>query len=169
MGQFGRCIFDTRKYFSTINSLTFAFLVNPIASNDGMGQIQIEEEETMSRRGVNRVVPILIALAFAMPFAARVASANGSKTTSATMDILKAVSVNGKQLQPGTYNVTADDSKVTLARNGKVVAEAPVQWKDENSKPRYSNIVTSGDQVTEIHFGGKMRYVTISSEEGKLN
>jgi hypothetical protein len=134
-----------------------------------MGQIQFEEEETMSRRGANRFVAVLIALAFAVPFAARVASANGSKATSATMDVLNAVSVNGKQLKPGTYDVTADDSKVTLAQHGKVLAEAPVQWKDENSKPRYSNIVTSGDQVTEIHFGGKMRYVTISSEEGKLN
>jgi hypothetical protein len=134
-----------------------------------MGQIHFEEEETMSRRGVNRVVPVLIALAFLMPFAARVASANGSKATYATMDILTTVSVNGKELKPGTYNVTADDSKVTLTQHGKVVAEARVQWKDENSKPRYSNIVTSGEQVTEIHFGGKMRYVTISSEEGKLN
>lgn len=123
----------------------------------------------MSRRGVNRVVPVLIALAFAMPFAARVASANSKATTSATMDILTAVSLNGKQLKPGTYTVSADDSKVTVAKDGKIVAEAPVQWKDENSKPHYSNIITTGDQVTEIHFGGKMRYVAIGPTESKLN
>jgi hypothetical protein len=116
----------------------------------------------MSRRGVNAVAPILIALALAMPLAAR-AVANGSKPLSATMDILSAASLGGKQLKPGTYTVTADDTKVTVSQNGKMVAEAPVQWKDETSKARYSNIVTVGDQVTEIHFGGKMRYVTVQA------
>ena len=52
---------------------------------------------------------------------------------------------------------------------GKVMAEAPAQWKDETSKPRNSNIVTTGDQVTEIHFSGKMRYVTVGPVESKLN
>lgn len=122
----------------------------------------------MSRRGVNRVVRILVVLALAMPFAARPAHANGSKPTSATMDFLDAVSLNGKQLKPGTYTVTADDAKVTIAQNGKVMAEAPVEWKDEASKPRNSNIVTTSGEVTEIHFSGKMRYVQIAPVEGRL-
>jgi hypothetical protein len=105
---------------------------------------------------------MLVALVLAMPLAARAVAGNNSKPTSATMDVLSAISLGGKQLKPGTYTVTADDSKVTLAQNGKVLAEAPVQWKDETNKARYSNIVTVGDQVTEIHFGGKMRYVTIA-------
>ena len=41
-----------------------------------------------------------------------------------------------QELKPGTYRVTADDSKVTLTLDGKVVAEAPVQWKDETNKPQ---------------------------------
>jgi hypothetical protein len=122
----------------------------------------------MSRRAVNRVVRILVVLAVAMPLAARIVGANGSKSTSATMDILSAVSLNGKQLKPGTYTVTADDTKVTIAQKGKVVAEAPVQWKDESSKPNNSNIVTNNDEVTEIHFSGKMRYVQVSPVEGRL-
>lgn len=126
-----------------------------------MGQIQFEEEETMSRRGVNLVVRILVVLTLAMPLAARRLSADGAKT-SATMDVLTAVSLNGKHLKPGTYSVTADDSKVTVAQNGKVLAEAPVEWKDESSKAKNSNIVTNNDEVTEIHFGGKMRYVEIT-------
>jgi len=121
----------------------------------------------MSRRGVNHVVRILVVVALAMPLAARV-FANGSKSTSATMDILNAVSLNGTHLKPGTYTVTAADSKVTVAQNGKVVVEAPVEWKDESSKPRNSNIVTNNDEVTEIHFGGKMRYVEVTPVQGKL-
>jgi hypothetical protein len=133
-----------------------------------MGQIQFEEEETMSRRAVSRVVGVLAAVAFLVPLAARVASANSAKPTSATMDILNPVSLAGKHLKPGTYTVTADDRKVTIAQGGKVLAEAPVEWKDEQTKPEYSNIRTDGNQVTEIHFSGKMRYVTITSVEGKL-
>jgi hypothetical protein len=122
----------------------------------------------MSRHAVNRVVRILVVLAVAMPLAARTVGANGSKSTSATMDILSAVSLNGKQLKPGTYTVTADDTKVTVAQNGKVVAEAPVQWKDESTKPKSSNIVTNNEEVTEIHFNGKMRYVQVAPVEGRL-
>ncbi len=116
----------------------------------------------MSRRGVNVVAAILVALALAMPLAARATAAHNSKATSTTMDILTAVSLAGKQLKPGTYSVTVDDTKVTFAQGGKVVAESPVQWKDETTKPRYTNVVIVGDQVTEIHFGGKMRYVAIA-------
>jgi len=119
----------------------------------------------MYRRGVKQVVRILVVLTLAM--AARGLSANGSKT-SATIDVLATASLNGKQLKPGTYTITADDTKVTVAQNGKVMAEAPVEWKEESTKPRNSNIVTNNDVVTEIHFGGKMRYVTIAPVEGKL-
>ena|SRR5579863_1360065 len=117
----------------------------------------------MSRRKVTSLLPIFIAILLAMPLAARTASANNSKSTNANMDILSQVSLNGKQLKPGSYVVSVDDTKVTLSMNGKVVAEAPVQWKDEASKSRYTNIVASGDQVKEIHFSGKMRYVEISA------
>jgi hypothetical protein len=130
-----------------------------------MGQIQFEEE-TMSRRGVNLVVRMLVVLTLAMPLAARRVRADGSKT-SATMDVLTAVSLNGKHLKPGTYTVTAEGSKVTIAQNGKVLAEASVEWKEESSKPSNSNIVTNNDEVTEIHFGGKMQYVAITPVEAK--
>jgi len=116
-------------------------------------------------RRVKQVVRILVVLALVM--VARGASANGSKT-SATVDLLSAASLNGKHLKPGTYTITADDTKVTVAQNGKVMAEAPVEWKDESKKPSNSNIVTNNDEVTEIHFGGKTRYVTIAPVEGKL-
>jgi hypothetical protein len=115
----------------------------------------------MSRRNVTSLLPIFVAIVLASALGARTASANNSKATNTTMDILSQVSLNGQQLKPGSYSVSVDDSKVTVARNGKVVAEAPVQWKDEASKSKYTNIVATGDQVKEIHFSGKMRYVEI--------
>ena len=115
----------------------------------------------MFRRGLNLFAPILVALLVAVPLAERDNGKSG-KATTAEVDILSACTLAGKQLKPGTYRVTADDAKITVEMNGKVVAEAPVTWKDETSKPRSSNVVTTDDQVKEIHFGGKMRYVSIS-------
>ena len=93
--------------------------------------------------------------------AARDAGTKNANAITTTMDFLHAVTLGGKELKPGSYHVTANDTKVTVEQNGKVVAEAPVQWKDETRKPLYSNIVSSGDQVTEMHFAGKMRYAVI--------
>jgi hypothetical protein len=115
----------------------------------------------MSRRGLNLFAPILVALLVAMPLAARDNGKNG-KAISAEVDILKTLTLAGKQLKPGSYRVTADDAKVTVEMDGKVVAEAPVTWKDESSKPRTSTVVSTDDQIKEIHFNGKMRYVSIS-------
>ncbi len=115
----------------------------------------------MARRGCNLLLPVLVALLIAMPLAARDNAKNG-KATTADVELLSPASFAGKMLKAGTYRVTADDSKVTLTLDGKVVAEAPVEWKDETNKPRNSQIVTTGDQVKEIHFGGKMRYVAIT-------
>jgi len=107
------------------------------------------------------VLSVLAALAVAMPMMARDATAK-EKPTTATLDLISAASLAGKQLKPGTYRIAADDSKVTFEVDGKVVAEAAVQWKDESSKPAYSKIVADNDQIKEIHFSGKMRYVEIS-------
>ena len=116
----------------------------------------------MSRRAVNLFLPLFVALVLAMPAVAGDAGAKNGKSTNATLDISIPLTCAGKQLKPGTYNISADDARVTLALNGKVVAEAPVQWKDEARKPRYSTIVTNGDHLKEIHFGGKMRYIEIA-------
>jgi hypothetical protein len=120
----------------------------------------IVEEKTMARRGSNLLLPVLVALLFALPLAAR-DTAKSENAITTQVDVLSTITLAGKQLKPGSYVVKADDSKVTLLLNGKVVAEAPVEWKDETNKPKYSQIVTTDSQVKEIHFSGKMRYVAI--------
>jgi hypothetical protein len=141
-------------------SRRIAFLASSFTSKHVQAVNSIVEEKQMARRGWNLVLPILVALLVAMPLAARDAAKNG-KATTGEVDVLTTVTLAGKQLKPGTYRVTADDSKVTVSLGGKVVAEAPVEWKDETTMPRYTSVVTTNDQVKEIHFNGKMRYVAI--------
>jgi hypothetical protein len=116
----------------------------------------------MSRRGMNWILTVLAALALALPVAAR--NDKDSKNVKTSMDLLNPATIAGKDLKPGNYTISADDNKVTFSRDGKVVAEAPVQWRDEAGKSRFSAIVTDGDahQIKEIHFNGKTRFLQVS-------
>ena len=114
-----------------------------------------------SRRSLGFVLSALAAVAVAAPFTVRNASAKSTKATTATMDILNTTTLGGKQIQPGTYTFKIDDSSVTVSQNGKMVAQAPVQWKDGTTKANYTNIVIQNDQIKEIHFGGKTKYVQV--------
>jgi len=117
----------------------------------------------MNRRGMNLILTVLAALALALPIAARDGDTNPTKIiVSMSVDLSSPASLGGTMLKAGSYSVKADSAKVTLLRGGKVVAEAPVQWKDEAGKAEYSTIVTDNNQIIEIHFGGKTKYVAIA-------
>jgi hypothetical protein len=127
------------------------------------GANEIKEEKTMYRRQSSLVFTALAALLLLVPIAARSDSAKVSKPLAkTTMDLFNPAKLGGMQLKAGSYLVTADDSKVTLSHDGKVVAEAPVQWKDEANKAEYSAIVVDSGTITEFHFGGKARYIAVA-------
>lgn len=110
-----------------------------------------------------RVLSIVAALAFAMPVVARTAAAKEKSNTRATMQVLADSSLAGKQVKAGTYDVVANESTLKLMQKGKVVAETPISWKDEQSKSPYSAIVADNGSITEIHFNGKKQYAQPSS------
>jgi hypothetical protein len=114
-----------------------------------------------SRRSLVLALCALAALAVAAPTMARNASAKNSKGTTATMDVLSPATLGGKDIKPGTYTFQADESTVTILHNGKMIAQAPVQWKDETNKPSDSNIVVQNNAIKEVHFSGKMKYVEV--------
>jgi hypothetical protein len=117
----------------------------------------------MSRHSIKQIFTILAALVLMVSLTAQIAPAKDAKAgVSTTMSLLNPTTLAGKDLKPGDYSVTVDDTHVKLSLNGKVVAEAPVQWKDETSKPKYSAFVINDNKITEIHFGGKTRFVSIA-------
>ena len=117
----------------------------------------------MSRGVVCRFSAALLALALLLPMTSQARGGKDSKSTArATMIFQNPVTLAGKQIKPGNYDILADESKVTIMQFGKVVAEAPVQWKDETAKSEYPNIVVDGGAIKEVHFGGKSRYAEIS-------
>ena len=117
----------------------------------------------MSRISMNRAMTVFAALVLLVAIVAQTAPAKETKAgVTTTMSLLNPATFAGKELKPGDYAVSADETHVRISMNGKVIAEAPVQWKDETSKARYSAFVSQDNKITEIHFGGKTRFVTIS-------
>jgi hypothetical protein len=54
-----------------------------------------------------------------------------------------------------------------LKQPGKVVAEAPVQWKDGDKKEFATHVVLDGNNIKEIRFAGRTRYIVI--QQWQLN
>jgi hypothetical protein len=119
----------------------------------------------MSRRSLIRLIAILTVAAIAVPTFTGIAVAKDSKdskaTVKTTLDLASAASLGGTALKAGTYSLVADESKVTLKQGSKVVAEAPVQWKDADKKEFATNVVLEGNSIKEIRFGGKTRYLVV--------
>ena|SRR5580700_11010360 len=121
----------------------------------------------MSRSKMNGVLTILAALALALSIASHATPAKDAKSTvtpivKTDLRLLSPATLGGTDLKAGEYSVTADDAHAKFSRNGKVIAEASVQWKDESAKAQTTAVVVDGNQIKEIHFGGKMKYVVIT-------
>ena len=69
--------------------------------------------------------------------------------------------LSGAVLKAGEYRISADDTKVTLTANGKVVAEAKVEWRDGTSKASQTSLLIAGDEIKEIRFEGKTRVAVV--------
>jgi archaeosine-15-forming tRNA-guanine transglycosylase len=121
----------------------------------------------MSRNKMNGVLTILAALALALSIAAHATPAKDAKSTvtpivKTELRLLSPATLGGTELKAGEYSVTVDDAHARFSKNGKVIAEASVQWKDESAKPQTNAVVVDSNQIKELHFGGKMKYVEIT-------
>ena len=121
----------------------------------------------MSRSKMNGVLTILAALTLALSIATHASPAKDAKSTvvpivKTELKLLSPATLGSTALKAGEYSVTADDAQARFLQNGKVIAEASVQWKDEISKAQSNAVVVESNQIKEIHFGGKMKYVEIT-------
>ena len=102
----------------------------------------------------------VVALAFsvvALPlWAAHVDSTDWNPTSPVT--------IGTTQIQPGDYQIRAEEGKTDLqvVREGKVVATIPCQWINLPNKAESSEIVTDGDKVTQVQFGGHTAAVQVA-------
>jgi hypothetical protein len=88
-----------------------------------------------------------------------------ARTDSAQLVIDHPVTIGTQQLEPGTYDLKANDGEnqisVVRADNGKTVASVPCQWVQLAQKPRQTEVLFNADRVVEIDFAGKTKGVAI--------
>jgi hypothetical protein len=98
---------------------------------------------------------VVAALALSLPIWAR--------TDSAQLVIDHPVTIGTQQLEPGSYNVKANDGEnqisIVRADSGKTVASVPCEWVQLAQKPRQTEVLFNADRVVEIDFSGKTKAV----------
>jgi hypothetical protein len=79
-----------------------------------------------------------------------------SRTFKQTLDVEKTETLGSTQLSPGSYDLTADDSKTELniLQRGKVVATVPGKWNKLPKKASDSTVITDGAKIKEVQFSG---------------
>ena len=114
-----------------------------------------------SRVVLHRILTVALVVALALPLVATPALAKDSGAVKTSITLASPANLGGTTLKAGEYSVIADETKVTLKRDGKVVAEVSAQWADAKQKFDASSVVIEGNDIREIRFGGKSRYVVI--------
>jgi hypothetical protein len=88
-----------------------------------------------------------------------------ARTDSAQLVVDHPVTIGTQQLEPGTYNLKANDGdkqiSIVRADNGKTVASIPCEWVQLAQKARQTEVLFNADRVIEIDFGGKTEAVAI--------
>lgn len=116
----------------------------------------------MEYRNCSRLFAVFATLALTIALSAGLAHAKDPSTTfKSSLSLPSPATLGGKQLPAGSYSVIADESKITLKQGGKVVAEAPIEWKDAGQKEFANNVVVEANSIKEIRFGGKTRYIVV--------
>jgi len=122
----------------------------------------------VSRWRLFRLLAMLTVAAILLLLLARSANTEGVESAvKSSLHFFHAVRLSGKEVQPGTYSLVANSSKVMLKQSGKVVAEAPIQWKDGGKKEFATHVVLDGNNIKEIRFAGRTRYIVI--QQWQLN
>jgi len=112
----------------------------------------------MYRNRIVRLSALFVAMALLLPVTSLIASAKESKgTLRADIQVVGSVMIGSTPLSAGNYAFIADESKLQVTRNGKVVAEASIQWQDGKPKAESSSLVIDNNQIKEVRFGGKTR------------
>lgn len=120
-------------------------------------------------RSARNVLVAFAALLFALPLAARSHDKAAKSTVRTNVELSQDATLAGKDVKAGTYQVRADESTLTLLQKGKVVAQAPIEWKKEAGKGSAdSSVMINSGAVTEVHFIGKDHYAQVApgSESG---
>src|ERR1700728_1654876 len=87
---------------------------------------------------------------------------NSKDNLHATIQVMSAVSLGDKTLQPGEYDVFAQNNNVQFKQDGKLVAEAPYTMKTLPNKAQATEFFTDHDHMTQIQVAGKTEAIDLT-------
>jgi hypothetical protein len=72
------------------------------------------------------------------------------------LDLGKKTMLGTTQLNPGSYELSADDTaqSLNILQKGKVIATVQGQWVKLPQKAEAPSTVSDGDKITQVQFGG---------------
>lgn len=85
-----------------------------------------------------------------------------ARSMHATVSIDPAV-IGATHLKAGTYDFILEGNQVVVRNddNGKTVVEVQGQIMESRKKPESDEIIMEHDQIREIHFANKTKYVVV--------
>ena len=116
----------------------------------------------MTCKRLFRVLALTAFLAAALPpiAAPKMKEVVGGIVAKGTFTIVADKSLGSATLKPGNYQVIASDSQVSFLLKGKVVAQAPAEWRNTD-RVDSNAIVDESGSIREIRFRGKKRSLSI--------
>jgi hypothetical protein len=117
----------------------------------------------MTRNKLFHILALTVLLALALPAVAAPKNnkeLGGNIVAQGNFTLSFVRSLNGATLQPGEYKVIATDSQVSFLHNGKIVAQATIQWKDSDLAAD-NTIMADNGSIREIQFRGKKRSASV--------
>jgi hypothetical protein len=79
-----------------------------------------------------------------------------ARTYKESLILNKNAMIGSAQLKPGSYELTADDTKkeLNILQKGKIIATVQGQWVKIPQKAGASEVDFDGDKITQVQFSG---------------
>jgi hypothetical protein len=87
-----------------------------------------------------------------------------ARTDSSHFQIDQPTQIGQTQLQPGDYEIRADEggNSLDILQNDHKVAEVPCHWVELTKKANDNQLATQNHKVTQIEFAGRTEAIQVS-------
>jgi hypothetical protein len=79
-----------------------------------------------------------------------------ARTYKESLALANNTTIGSSQLKPGSYDLTADDTKkeLNILQHGKIIATVQGEWVKIPQKAQDSGVDTDHDKITQVRFSG---------------
>lgn len=79
-----------------------------------------------------------------------------ARTYKASVFVTNNTTIGSVQLKPGSYDLTADDTKkeLNIVQKGKIIATVQGQWVKMPQKAQTGGVDMNDDKITQVRFSG---------------